>query len=118
VKTFPLFRKNLRHARLNAGFTQLVLSERAEVSYKYYQDLEAGRLAGVTMTTAERISDALNIPLWQLLHPDAIPAPSRERARRTPNARLRREYPNPNTQIPNKLQIPKTKSQKNPLRNS
>ncbi|AHF92436.1 DNA-binding protein [Opitutaceae bacterium TAV5] len=72
---------NLRRARLNSGLTQQALAEKAGVAYKYYQDLEAGRLAGLTLATVERLSDALGIDAWKLFHPGAIPEPTRTKAR-------------------------------------
>jgi len=70
-------------ARLNASLTQEVLAERAKVSYKYYQNLEAGRLEGLTLSTIERLAGALRVEVWKLFHSNAIPAPTRKRARKS-----------------------------------
>jgi transcriptional regulator with XRE-family HTH domain len=65
---------------LNFGLTQQALAEKAGVSYKYYQDLEAGRLAGLTLATVERLSGALGVEAWKLFHPGAIPESIRAKA--------------------------------------
>jgi transcriptional regulator with XRE-family HTH domain len=82
VKILPLFLKNLRRARLNAGLTQEGLAEKAKVAYKYYQNLEAGRLPGMTLATVERLAGVLGTDVWKLFHPSAVPAATRERVRK------------------------------------
>jgi transcriptional regulator with XRE-family HTH domain len=77
----PVLRRNLRSARLNAGLTQQAFAEKAGVSYKYYQDLEAGRIEGLTLATIERLATAWRVEGWKVFHPDAVPTPVRARAR-------------------------------------
>lgn len=73
MKTFAVFRENLRRLRLGLGLTQQVLAEKTQLSYKYYQNLESGRLAGITLATIERLAQNLGVDVWQLFHPEIIP---------------------------------------------
>ena len=81
MKSFPILRKNLRSLRLGLGLTQLALAEKTGLDYKYYQDLEAGRLTGITLATIERLADALDAEVWKLFHPDIIPVAKIKNAR-------------------------------------
>ena len=80
----PLLRENLRRLRLGKGWTQQELAERASLTYKYYQDLEAGRLTGLTLATIEKLAGVLEVEGWKLFHPDVIPPTSARRARSSP----------------------------------
>lgn len=84
MKTFPVLRENLRRLRLGAGLTQQMLAEKTGISYKYYQDLEAGRLAGITLATIEKLADTLETDVWKMFHPDVIPIAPIKRARSEP----------------------------------
>lgn len=39
-------RKNLKHARINAGMTQQQVADKLEISLRYYQKIEAGERTG------------------------------------------------------------------------
>jgi transcriptional regulator with XRE-family HTH domain len=81
VQTYAVFRENLRRLRLELGLTQQDFSEKAQLSYKYYQDLEAGRLPGLTLATIDKLAQTLGVDVWTLFHPDIIPNPTFKRAR-------------------------------------
>lgn len=51
------------------------------MDYKYYQDLESGRLPGVTLATIQKLADFLEVEVWMLFHPDVIPAADVKKAR-------------------------------------
>ena len=76
-----VLRENLRRLRLGKGWTQQELAERASLTYKYYQDLEAGRLTGITLATIEKLSGVLEVEGWKLVHPNEIPPVAAKRAR-------------------------------------
>lgn len=63
------------------GLTQQAVAEKAQLSYKYYQDLEAGRLPGLTLATIEKLAVMLGVDVWKLFHPDIIPEAKAKRAR-------------------------------------
>ena len=81
MKTLDVLRKNLRNARLGTGITQQALAELTSLDYKYYQDLEAGRVSGVTIATIEKLSEALHVEVWKLFHLDVIPESKVKRAK-------------------------------------
>ncbi len=60
-------RANLRRLRLNQGFTQQKIAERAGIEYKYLQNIEAGRWPNLTLSTVQKIADALAVKPWELL---------------------------------------------------
>jgi transcriptional regulator with XRE-family HTH domain len=66
-----LFRR-VRSLREAAGLTQEEFAEKAGVSYKYYQALEAGRKADVRLSTLVRLSKAFGLELWELFSPGEI----------------------------------------------
>ena len=49
--------------------TQEAFAERAGMSYKYYQAVEAGRKVELRFSTMERLAAAYGIELWELLAP-------------------------------------------------
>ena len=81
VQTFAVFRENIRRLRLSSGLTQQALAEKTQLSYKYYQNLEAGRLPGLTLATIEKLAATLEVEVWKLFHPDVIPEAKSKRAR-------------------------------------
>jgi transcriptional regulator with XRE-family HTH domain len=67
------FLKNLtariRHLREQRGQTQEEFAEHAQISYKYYQTIEAGRRVDLRVSTLERLANAHGLELWELLLP-------------------------------------------------
>jgi len=60
------FGRNVGRLRSEAGMTQEILAERAEISVRYVQFLEAGRYTP-TVLVAARIREALNVRWDDLL---------------------------------------------------
>lgn len=60
----------LRQLRLAKGWTQEDFSEKSGISYKYYQAVEAGRKNDLRLSTLERLAQAHQLEVWQLLLPD------------------------------------------------
>lgn len=81
MQIIPILRQNLRRARLGKGWTQQELAEKALLTYKYYQNLEAGRVTGLTIATIEKLAVVLEVEAWKLFHPSAVPEATIERAR-------------------------------------
>ena len=81
MKPFSILRQNLRRLRLQAGLTQLALAEKASLDYKYYQDLESGRLTGITLATIEKLAEFFSTEVWKLFHPNIIPDAKIKKAR-------------------------------------
>lgn len=65
-----LFEK-LRELRLHRGLSQEAFAEEAQISYKYYQALEAGRKVDLRLSTVERLARAHGLEVWELLVPHA-----------------------------------------------
>lgn len=61
----------LKELRALSGLTQEEFSEYAEINYKFYQQLEAGRRKLVRIDTVQRICRAYGIELWEFFHPKA-----------------------------------------------
>lgn len=59
------FRRNLRELRRDAGLSQEALAEKARVSPRYLQSIEAGKF-GCSLAVLIRIRRALNVP-WEVL---------------------------------------------------
>ena len=79
-------RANLRRIRLDQGFTQQKLADRAGIEYKYLQNIEAGRWPNLTLLTLQKIADALQVKPWELLRDipaEAKKAVTRERGIRS-----------------------------------
>ena len=62
--------KTLRELRRRHGLSQEAFAERAGMSYKYYQTVEAGRRPNVQLCTLEKLAAAYGLQVWQLLSPD------------------------------------------------
>jgi transcriptional regulator with XRE-family HTH domain len=83
-KLLPLLLKRLKELRKSHGLTQEGFAEIAGLSYKYYQQIEAGRKRELQLSTLERLASGYGIEVWQLLGPH------------TPNTKLskkRRQIP-------------------------
>jgi transcriptional regulator with XRE-family HTH domain len=61
----------IRQLREQRGVTQEAFAEEAEISYKYYQAIEAGRKVDLRLSTLERLAKAHGLEVWELLLPDA-----------------------------------------------
>jgi transcriptional regulator with XRE-family HTH domain len=81
VKSLTVLSQNLRRLRLATGLTQQEFSEKVEMGYKHYQDVEAGRAPGLLMATVDRLAAAHGVEVWTLFHPNAISEPKSKKAR-------------------------------------
>lgn len=68
-RILPHLVKRLRRLREAANLTQEQFAEQAGLSYKYYQHIEAGRRRDLRLSTLERLADAHQISVAQLLRP-------------------------------------------------
>lgn len=66
----------LKRLRAEHGLTQEQFTERASISYKYYQAVEAGRKRDLRLSTLERIAAAYGLGVHELLAPEEV-APKR-----------------------------------------
>lgn len=86
--------RELREAR---GLTQETFAERAGLTYKHYQQVEAGRKSDVRLSTLIKMAEGLGLKLCELVDFDAEPlavaedpgehgfhATPRKRARKSP----------------------------------
>jgi len=71
-KTLHILFKRLRNLRHKHQLTQERFAELAGISYKYYQQVEAGRKRNLRFSTLERFADAYGLDLWQLLLPERL----------------------------------------------
>ena len=62
--------KALREA---LGLSQEAFAERAGLTYKYYQHVEAGRKRDIRLSTLEKLARACGLELWELLNFDTVP---------------------------------------------
>jgi transcriptional regulator with XRE-family HTH domain len=81
VNSIEIISENLRNLRLWHGFTQEMVAEKAGVTYRHYQDLEAGRRPGVQLATVDRLASALGITASRLLEAGRYQAPEARRGR-------------------------------------
>lgn len=68
-KTIVSLIQRLRDLREAHGLTQEGFAEKAGISYKYYQAVEAGRKRELRLSTLERLARAYGIEVWELLAP-------------------------------------------------
>jgi len=52
------------------GLTQEGFAELSGITYKYYQQIEAGRKPELRLSTLERLAKAYGIEVYQLLSPE------------------------------------------------
>lgn len=69
-KTLPILLKRLKNLRGERGLTQERFAELSGISYKYYQQIEAGRKPDLRLSTLERLAGAYGLEVWQLLLPE------------------------------------------------
>jgi transcriptional regulator with XRE-family HTH domain len=60
----------LRQLREVHGLTQEDFAELSGITYKYYQQIEAGRKPELRLSTLERLAKAYGIEVFQLLSPE------------------------------------------------
>lgn len=60
----------LRLLRERHGLTQEEFAEASGLSYKFYQQIEAGRKKQVLLETVERLAAGFGLEVWQLLAPE------------------------------------------------
>jgi len=60
---------HLRKLRRLHGLTQEQFAEKAGLSYKYYQALEAGRKRALRLSTVERLARGYGLEVYELLSP-------------------------------------------------
>jgi transcriptional regulator with XRE-family HTH domain len=85
-ETLAILLKRLRELRRRHGLSQEAFAERARISYKYYQAVEAGRKRNLRLSTLEKLAAAYELEVWQLLSPSvpkktAVPSMKRDRSR-------------------------------------
>jgi transcriptional regulator with XRE-family HTH domain len=68
-ETLAILLKRLRELRRRHGLSQEAFAEKAGMSYKYYQAVEAGRKRNLRLSTLEKLAAAYHIEVWQLLSP-------------------------------------------------
>lgn len=66
-RILPILLRRLKKLRQRAGLTQEQFAEIAGMSYKYYQQIEAGRKRDLRLSTLEKLAKAHHIELFQLL---------------------------------------------------
>jgi transcriptional regulator with XRE-family HTH domain len=81
VNSLKILCANLRNLRLCRGLTQEVLAEMAGVTYRHYQDIEAGRRPGLQVATVDRLATALGETAAHLLEAGRYAAPEAKRGR-------------------------------------
>jgi transcriptional regulator with XRE-family HTH domain len=59
----------LRHLREIHDLTQESFAELSGITYKYYQQIEAGRKPDLRLSTLERLAQAYGLEVHQLLSP-------------------------------------------------
>jgi transcriptional regulator with XRE-family HTH domain len=72
---------NIRNARLARGWSQESTAEKAGLSVRHFQDIEAGRRAGVRLETVEKIGKTLHVQTWELLQPGRFPESTHQRGK-------------------------------------
>jgi transcriptional regulator with XRE-family HTH domain len=74
--------RRVRSARIALDLTQEQAAAAADIDYKHWQAIEAGR-ANATMRTLVHVARALRMTVWELLGPEApVEEPKRARVRR------------------------------------
>jgi transcriptional regulator with XRE-family HTH domain len=85
--TLAILVARLLELRRRHGLSQEAFAERAGMSYKYYQAVEAGRKRQLRISTLEKLAAAYGIEVWQLLSPVA---PRKTAVRANRSSRIRR----------------------------
>lgn len=74
-------RSNLKRLRLGQEMTQERVAMLTNLSYKYYQSLEAGRIDNPTYLSIERLARLFKVEYWQLFYPEMFPPPVIEKVK-------------------------------------
>jgi len=86
--------ERLKQLRLHRGLTQEAFAEEAQISYKYYQAVEAGRKIDLRLSTLERLAKAHGKEVWELLLPPSqVPAlaePAMKKGKGAVSARVKK----------------------------
>lgn len=83
--------RTLREAK---GLSQEAFAELADLKYKHYQAIEAGRKPKFQLPTLIKIAEALDLEPWQLLNFDVeLPALAEDQATKTTPAKSARKSP-------------------------
>jgi transcriptional regulator with XRE-family HTH domain len=61
--------RRLRALRLRHDLTQEEFADIAQVSYKFYQQIESGRKKQVWLETVERLAAGYGLEAWEMLAP-------------------------------------------------
>ncbi len=69
-RILPTLLKRLKQLRKRAGLTREAFAEKAGMSYKYYQQIEAGRKRDLRLSTLEKLAKEHRIRLSELLRGD------------------------------------------------
>lgn len=71
ASSYPFLRKLVRVLRIQRGWTQEELAEKAGCDYKYFQLFEIGRTSTPALQTVEKLAKTLGTKPWVLLCEDA-----------------------------------------------
>jgi len=66
-RILPHLAQRLRQFRKQAGLTQEEFAEKAQIGYKFYQQIETGTRRDLRLSTLERLADAHGISVSELL---------------------------------------------------
>ena len=84
--------ERLRLLRESCDLTQEAFAELADLRYKHYQAVEAGRKPDIKLSTLEKLATALGLEPWQLLHPTLpVPAVAEAKAKYLRSRRTRKK---------------------------
>jgi transcriptional regulator with XRE-family HTH domain len=68
-------------ARLARGWSQESTAEKAGLSPRHFQDIEAGRREGLRLATIAKIAKVLHVHVWELLQPGRFPEAALQRGK-------------------------------------
>lgn len=63
----------IRELREVRGLSQEAFAEKAGLNYKYYQQVEAGRKRDIRLSTLQKLAQACELELWELLNFETEP---------------------------------------------
>ena len=81
MKAVQVLCANIRRVRLARGWSQEATAERAGLTPRHFQDIEAQRREGIRLATIERIAKVLRVQVWELLQAGRFPEPERQRGK-------------------------------------
>lgn len=87
----------IRTLREAHGFTQESFAERAGLTYKHYQQVEAGRKPDIRLSTLIKMAEGLGLTLSELVDLDAaLPIAAESQQKYGSKSRRRKVAPRPN----------------------